>query len=209
MNNLIELPNNIDVSLPENSFVYGLGVITVTALLQPVKDIVGLAGGHWLHAQSERMKNRFDAATRRLKDRGVEPITPSPSIAIPLMQASLDEDREELQKIWTALLEAAMDPDRCGFMRKSFLIYAKELDPQDAIVFESVVKFSKLSEEERDGTSLDFWAEQEGIRFMTMLTSFDHLDRLGLSHFGDRNRHDLMTTRLTNAGWEFASAIGL
>lgn len=92
MKDLINFPDKINVSIPENSFVMGLGAITVAALLQPVKDVVGIAGGHYLRAISQRMKNRFDAATEQIKAEGKTPIAPSPSIAIPLLQASVNED---------------------------------------------------------------------------------------------------------------------
>jgi hypothetical protein len=68
-----------------------------------------------------------------LADRGVsEPIEPSPSIAIPLLEAAVDEDRRVLKDLWTRLLANACDPNRHTRVRLAFIELLKRLDPLDA-----------------------------------------------------------------------------
>jgi hypothetical protein len=61
-------------------------------------------------------------------------IEPSPSIAIPLIEAAINEDREGLKEIWAKLLAAAMDPSRANRVRQAFISAAKAMEPLDATV---------------------------------------------------------------------------
>jgi hypothetical protein len=64
----------------------------------------------------------------------------SPSIAIPLIEAAIDEDRDELKDVWARLLAAALDPARQGLVRQSMIETVKKLDPVDALVFQKVAE---------------------------------------------------------------------
>jgi hypothetical protein len=76
----------------------------------------------------------IEKAQERLKARGKKSEKPSISIALPLLIAAADEDRDELQDIWARLLAAAADPDRANFFRQQFIEAAKGLDSLDAAV---------------------------------------------------------------------------
>jgi hypothetical protein len=77
---------------------------------------------------------------RILSERGVaapyEKI--SPSIEIPLLEAAVDESREELAELWAKLLAAASDPKRKNSVRLSFIATIKQMDPLDAKVLETL-----------------------------------------------------------------------
>lgn len=101
------------------------------------EDIVGYLGGDWLRVRrAENVRRLVEDAQARLRARGKEPQNPSISIAIPLLIAAADEDRDELRDIWARLLAAAADPDRAKFFRQAFIEVGKRLDPLDAAVLE-------------------------------------------------------------------------
>src|SRR5437660_1458996 len=60
-----------------------------------------------------------------------------PSVAIPLLRAAYDESRPELQQIWAKLIAAAIDPNRSGQFRLSFIATLKQFDPLDAQVLKA------------------------------------------------------------------------
>jgi hypothetical protein len=99
------------------------------------EDIVGYLGGDWLRIRrAENVRRLVEDSQARLKARGKEPQNPSISIAIPLLVAAADEDRDELRDVWARLLAAAADPERAKFFRQAFIEVAKKLDPLDAAV---------------------------------------------------------------------------
>jgi hypothetical protein len=60
----------------------------------------------------------------------------SPSVAIPLIEAAVNEDRDGLKQLWAKLLAAAMDPERTSRVRPSLIELLKKMDPLDARVLE-------------------------------------------------------------------------
>lgn len=64
----------------------------------------------------------------------------SPNVADQIIDAAIDEEREELRDIWAKLLVAAMDPQRKGLVRRSVIAAVKLMDPLDALVLESMYK---------------------------------------------------------------------
>jgi hypothetical protein len=99
-----------------------------------LEDTAGLSLGDLLRFVRTDIASRYDDLLARiLAERGItnpQPVTPA--VAIPLLRAAYDENRAELQDLWTRLLAAAMDPSRADAVRLSFIAAVKQLDPLDA-----------------------------------------------------------------------------
>jgi hypothetical protein len=103
------------------------------------EDAVGLVIGDPLRFVRTAIALKYDEwIARLLRDRGVTPQPVSPSIAIPLLRAAYDESRPELQELWAQLIAAAMDPQRCNRVRRSFIDTVQRLDPLDALVLKKL-----------------------------------------------------------------------
>ncbi len=102
------------------------------------EDVVGLVIGDHLRFVRTVIALKYDEKISEiLERRGVKRTEAvSPSIAIPLLSAAYDESRPELQRLWTALIAAAMDPSRAGRVRLSFIETVKQFDPLDALVLQ-------------------------------------------------------------------------
>lgn len=100
------------------------------------EDAVGLVIGDPLHFVRAAIAQKYDARLSDiLRRRGVTQTEPvSPSVAIPLVRAAYDESRPELQELWANLMASAMDPNRTGWVRLSFIETLKQFDPLDARV---------------------------------------------------------------------------
>jgi hypothetical protein len=98
-------------------------------------DLVGIMGDWVKHVRARRWAELQAETTRILRDRGVEKKADvSPSVAIPLIAAAINEDRTFLKDLWAKLLAAAMDPDRTTLVRPSLIETLKQMDPLDARV---------------------------------------------------------------------------
>src|SRR5690242_18399289 len=76
-------------------------------------NTVGIVGDWVLHKRIRRAIELERETEAILKARKVDNREdPSPSIATPLLEAALDEDREHLREMWAKLLAAAIDPTR-------------------------------------------------------------------------------------------------
>jgi hypothetical protein len=107
-------------------------------------DLVGIFGD-WLYHKRLRRWIKLAAETKRILDEhGVkEPYEEvSPSIAVPLLEAAIDETREEPQELWARLLAAALDPKRSGQVRLSYINTLKQFDPLDALVMNELYTLS-------------------------------------------------------------------
>lgn len=99
------------------------------------EDLVGYFGGDWLKIRrAENAARMIEQAKARLEARNVKPERPSISVALPLLIAAADEDRDELQEIWARLLAAVMDPTRGKAFRGAFIGVVEKMDPLDAVV---------------------------------------------------------------------------
>lgn len=98
-------------------------------------DLVGIIGD-WVAHQRARRWIELQADTEKiLRDRGVENReTVSPSVAIPLIAAAINEDRDGLKQLWAKLLATAMDPSRANRVRAAFIEALKKMEPLDAAV---------------------------------------------------------------------------
>ena len=103
------------------------------------KDLIGLLIGDWVKAKrNERIERLWQKTSERLRDRGVDPESPSLRYAIPILEAAADEENGELQDLWSRLLAAAIDPNGRDAMRQSFVQTVKEMDPIDAAVLKVI-----------------------------------------------------------------------
>lgn len=98
------------------------------------EDLVGLLGGDWLRfRRAENLLRIASRARERLRLKQVnDPRPASLAVAVPLLKAAADEDREELVDLWARLLAAAMDPARSNRVRQNFTTVIGQMDPLDA-----------------------------------------------------------------------------
>jgi hypothetical protein len=102
-------------------------------------NIVGLVLGDWLLHKRIRRWAELQAETEEiLRKNGVkEPFADvSPSIALLLIEAAVDETRDGVKQFWARLLAAAMDPSTGPRVRQSFITVLSQLDPLDARILD-------------------------------------------------------------------------
>ena len=100
----------------------GVGRYAAGVLGNLPHNLVGIASDYVAYKRLSRAIEMEIAYKKLLADRGVsEPIEPSPSVAIPLLEAAIDEDRRVLKDLWTRLLANACDPTRHTRIRVSFI----------------------------------------------------------------------------------------
>lgn len=107
-------------------------------------NLVGLAIGDWvLHKRVRRWAELQAETSEILRKRGVtapfEDI--SPSIAVPLIEAAVNETRDGLKEVWARLLADAIDPKRRR-VRLSFIDAVKRMDPLDAIILQKTSEWA-------------------------------------------------------------------
>ena len=75
-------------------------------------DLVGVAGGAWLHEIHARLRDKLRRRTEQiLRERDVQDVIElSPNMAVALIAGAQEEGREELMELWARLLANAMDP---------------------------------------------------------------------------------------------------
>lgn len=98
-------------------------------------DLVGFVGDWVKHKRIRRWAGLQAETDKILQARGIgnrEEV--SPSVAIPLIEAAINEDREVLKQLWAKLLANALDPSRTHFVRVSLIELLKQFDPLDALV---------------------------------------------------------------------------
>jgi hypothetical protein len=98
-------------------------------------DLVGVAGGAWLHEIHARLRDKLRRRTEQiLRERDVQDVIElSPNMAVALIAGAQEEGREELMELWARLLANAMDPS-LNTVRHSFIATVKNMDPVDAVV---------------------------------------------------------------------------
>lgn len=116
----------------------GVGTYLARIVGSVPDNLIGLAGD-WLEHKRRRHLAQLEANTARLLD-GIAPerlTEPSPSVLIPLLQASVNEGRSELQALWAALLANAM-VDGGKKVRRDYFAVVQEMEPIDAWVLATV-----------------------------------------------------------------------
>jgi hypothetical protein len=137
-------------------------------------DLVGIMGD-WVKHQRARIWAELSANTEKiLRGRGIENREDvSPSVAIPLIAAAVNEDRDVLKQLWANLLANALDPARANLVRPSIIELLKQLDPLDALVLQ------KLSENENyQPNARDAFAGLFKVSMDAVMVSFENLVRL-------------------------------
>jgi hypothetical protein len=139
------------------------------------EDMIGLAGGDWVHEQRRRNKGKITAKTERMLD-GVarERITePSVSVVLPLLEAAADETREDLQELWAALLANAM-LNGGKRVRRMFFEIVRRMEPNDAVVFRIIGEHTNLGstiasliDEDRTSAGIGQWEYQVALEALT------------------------------------------
>jgi hypothetical protein len=117
----------------------GLGSFLDKALGSTPEDLIGYLGGDRLHIRRvENIVRMMTEARERLLAMKVEQTKPATlGIALPLLEAAADEDREELVDLWARLLANAMDPN-LNSVRYMFIEAVKRMDPPDVLVLKYI-----------------------------------------------------------------------
>jgi hypothetical protein len=141
--------------------------------------------GDWVkHKRARRWAELCVETDKILRARGIENRQEgSPSVAIPLIAAAINEDRDVLKQLWAKLLANALDPNRANLVRPSLIDLLKQFDPLDALILETLVT-------KRDHVGGNDLAEGLSEMFKVSrdeaFLSLEHLHELGcLSHSPD------------------------
>jgi hypothetical protein len=141
----------------------GLGAYLAGVFGSIPADTLGLLVGDWLAHKRRRHLTLLEANTARI----LESIAsgrlsePSPSVLIPLLQASVDEGRHELQALWAALLANAM-VDGGKRVRRDYFEAVRQMEPVDARLLDLIRRFPPATEGGRNVALFDA-IEKAGI----------------------------------------------
>ncbi len=151
---------------------YAAGVVGRTP-----HDLIAFVFGdrlaHWRFRQLVRLQEGTREYLARL---GVREPEENPSVEIPLLEAAIDEGREELVELWAKLWAAAMDPKRKQFVRADLITTLKQLEPLDAKVLQDVYDAKGA---QRPPNGLQFLIGKFGVSQEEMVVCFQNLERLG------------------------------
>jgi hypothetical protein len=100
------------------------------------QDLVSLLIGDRVKVwRVERLAKLWENARNRLQEEGIaEPVPPNLKLALPILIAAADENREELQDLWARLLAATMNPNKSRHFRQEFSQALEKFEPIDAKV---------------------------------------------------------------------------
>jgi len=100
------------------------------------KDLVSLLIGDRVKVwRVARLAKLWENARNRLQEDGIaEPVPPNLKLALPILIAAADENRDELQDLWARLLAATMNPNKERHFRQEFSHALEKCDPIDAKV---------------------------------------------------------------------------
>lgn len=167
------------MSDPVNASAIGAVVSTAQELATPVlADLVGIAGGDWLHQIRIRNTARLEARTREiLKQRGYESqfAEISPAYLEPAVKAASNESSDDLLDLWARLIAAAADPKRARTSRKSFIVLLQQFDPIDALVFRALWDLGGISHPDGRAQAI---AQRHSLDSGVVAVSFENLFRL-------------------------------
>lgn len=115
--------------------VHDVGGYLRSVFAEVPADLVGVAGGAWLHEVHIRIKDAWRRRTEEiLHERDKQDVIElSPNMAVALIAGAQEEGREDLMELWARLLANAMDPS-LNTVRHSFIEAVKKMDPLDAVV---------------------------------------------------------------------------
>ncbi len=159
------------VTLTEKAGSYASGVLG-----QLPHNLVGLFADYITHTRIRRAAELFANTKRILDERSVKgPYEEvSPSIALPLLEAAVDETRDGLKQLWEKLLASAMDPERKHLVRKDVIAALKEFEPIDALILDIVY----LREFNNSTNPRQAFSNKLGVSEDDVLASFYNLEKL-------------------------------
>jgi hypothetical protein len=109
-------------------------------------DLVGIIGDWVVHKRARRWAELQAKTEEILRERDVDNREEvSPSVAIPLIAAAINEDREVLKELWAKMLAAALDPERANLVRPVLIETLKKMDPLDAMALRAISAGIRLS----------------------------------------------------------------
>ncbi|MCA3279017.1 MAG: DUF4393 domain-containing protein [Roseomonas sp.] len=148
------------------------------------EDLLGIAGGDWLHEQRRRNLISLQAKTAEIRTRiyAGPPQEPSVSVVLPLLRAASDEARPELQSLWAGLLTAALQPDGGRRVRRAYFDTLAQMEPLDAVLFEAIMHLRRDKQGGRVDANLA--GGKAGIGGDERTVSINALEKLGLIVFG-------------------------
>jgi abortive infection alpha-like protein len=148
------------------------------------RDLLGLLIGDRVKARRiEKAVIVWEKTKERLRDWNVpETEPPSRKFAIPILEAAVDEDNEDLQDLLARLLATAMDPARRDEMRQAFVETVKQMDPMDALVLEAI---RKNGGEQWLPSGVQAVAASLSCSHDEVIVSFQHLAKLECITFTD------------------------
>jgi hypothetical protein len=162
-------------------------------------NLVGLIDDRVVQYRARRWVEMNEHLDRILVARGVkERIEPSFTVVLPLIEAALDENREELKDLWNRLLANASDPSRSSRVRASFIEIAKKLDPLDALIVQKMSGAGPIAPNARD-----FLHAALSVPIREIMVSFGNLTELGLV---SPLNSDRFNPGLTDKGAAFSQA---
>ena len=168
------------------------------------QNFVGVVIGDYLaQVRIRNWARMWEKTEKVLQARGLKPPYEdlSPAVAIPLLQAAVDETRDELQELWVRLIASAMDPSRRAFARMSFMDIIKRLEPIDAALLRSL----RAERGELMPHVVGFLANEHKISQDEAEVSLQNLINLGLLQ---DLRSNIQRPVLTTTGKVFLRAVG-
>jgi hypothetical protein len=151
------------------------------------EDLLGIAGGDWVHEQRKRNLISLQAKTAEIRTRinAGPPQEPSVSVILPLLRAASDEARPELQSLWAGLLTAALQPDGGRRVRRAYFETLAQMEPMDAVLFEAIMHARQDKKGGRVDANLVGGKAEIGGDERTV--SINALEKLGLIVFGQND----------------------
>ena len=117
--------------------------------LQDIGDVAHLKTQYWKLKNAVAFQEKVE---RLLEERGVENIKHiNARVGIPLIEAAVNEDRDELQELWAQLMASTISPESFLNAQRSHIEALKEFEPKDAETL-SVLRtlFSRALSEEKN-----------------------------------------------------------
>ena len=177
--------------------------VALKPLTEVAENALGLMGGDWLSEKRRQRREQLKAKTEKvLRDRGAKmDIDPSPSVAVPLISAAQDEDRDVLADMWARLTATALDPATLKYYRREFVDIAKQLEPIDVLVLPLLADNTEMRPSRREVIASRLAETTDRVQL-----AFQNLDRLQLVQEG-RNPAFPGHPFVSTLGREFLKAV--
>jgi Abortive infection alpha len=146
-------------------------------------DLVGLLGGDYLGQLRIRNLDKSIRKTKKIiEDRKAETEPVSLALAVPILKATENESREELQDLWARLLANAMDKKRSATVRLEFIQIIQQLNPLDAMILDHLNKIDRSAVTNTRDVLMALYQLPES----RVVVSLQHLTNLSLIHRADQ-----------------------